>query len=195
MGLDWCLQPKPRENAKDKEEFYQLKSKLKLLSDILYGKDENDIIDENNETTNTIDTIDTIEEENSVLEKKIEELFERYNSISITPHDSISNLSDNDMIKLRNFTFGGSFESNNYDFRGKVISQSDILDETLKSEAYQHHNAEECIEYGNKLEIFLTSLNKENLDEEQKKDYEFISKAIKWLKFWGEKGHGFSAWS
>lgn len=176
MGLDWCLQPKSRENDKDKEEFYRLKYQLKLHRDMLY-KAENQGTEENDE-----------------LEQKTNELEEKFNIISIQPSDSINNLSDDDIVKLNNCLIGGSFVSDDCDFRGKVIGQSDILSEELKNEAYEHHSSEQCIEYAIKLEIFIETLNKEDLTEDEQEDYDFIVKAINWLKFWGKLGHGYYAW-
>jgi hypothetical protein len=203
MGLDWCLQAKPRDNDNDKEEFYRLKYKLKLHRDVLYGENDVidiiDIIDKNDDVNDAVNDDENnvndglTEDQNSKLEKKIADLEELFNNISVSPHDSVSNLSDNDMINLHNFTFGGSFISHNYDFRGKVIGQSDILNEKLKNEAFEHHSAEQSIEYAIKLQIFLESLNKETLNKDEQKDYNFIEKAIKWLKFWGTKGHGYYA--
>ena len=174
MGLDWCLQPKPRDNDKDKEQFYRLKYQLKLHRDILY-KESN-------------------EKKVLELEKKTNEMEEQFNNISIQPSDSINNLSEEDIIKLNSCLISGSFVSDDCDFRGKIIGQSDILSEELKNEAYEHHSAEQCIEYAIKLEIFIETLNKEDLNEDEQEDYDFIVKASIWLKFWGKKGHGFYAW-
>ncbi len=170
MGLDWCLQNKPRDN--DKEEFYRLKYKLKLHRDLEYN--------ENNE------------EKLQALEEESEKLKESLNNVSIEPNDSIN--IDNDIATLNDCTIGREFNIESLDFRGNVIGQSDILDEDLKMEAYEHHNAEQCIEYAIKLEIFIESLNKENLDEDEQEDYDYIVKGMKWLKFWGKKGHGYYAW-
>ncbi len=174
MGLDWCLQNKPRDNDKDKEEFYRLKYKLKLHRDMEYNEHN--------------------EEKLQQLEEESEKIKESLNNVSIDPIDLIGNLTEDDIIALNDFTIGGVFNPESLDFRGNVVGRSDILDEDLTMEAYEHHNAEQCIEYAIKLEIFIESLNKEELDEDEKVDYDYIVKGMKWLKFWGKKGHGYYAW-
>ena len=72
--------------------------------------------------------------------------------------------------------------------------QQKLLPELLKEEAYSNHNAEQCIEYAYKLEVFVESINKKDLDDDELEDYDYINKGIKWLKFWGNNGHGYGAW-
>lgn len=169
MGLDWMLQNKPRDNADDKEEYYKLKYKLKLLkSDINY-----EIID------------DTYVE--------MEQLEEQLNNISISPNETAAILTENEIDILNDCIVGGSFVSKDYDFRGKVIGRADLLDEELQMEAYENHTAEECIEYAIKLELYIQHLNRDDLDENDQEDYDYLIKAIKWLKFWGFRGHGYYA--
>jgi hypothetical protein len=174
MGLDWCLRNKPRDNDKDKEEFYRLKYKLKLHRDMEYNEQN--------------------EEKVKILEEEIEKLEEQFNNVSIDPKNAISNLTEDEIITLNAGTIGREFNPDSLDFRGNVVGRSDILDEDLKMEAYEHHNAEQCIEYAIKLEIFIESLNKKELDKDQQEDCTYIIKAINWLKFWGKKGHGYYAW-
>jgi hypothetical protein len=203
MGLDWCLQYKPRDNDQDKEEFYRIKYKLKLYRDMLENENnkednvdnqdnqDNEDNQDNQDNEDNQDNQDNQDNETKVqeLEEKIKELEKSFYNISITPNNSISVLTEDDIINLEKTTINGSFACNNLDFRGNVIGRSEILDENLRNEAYESHSAEECIEYAIKLEIFI-----ENLNEEKKIECDYIVKAINWLKFWGKKGHGFYAW-
>lgn len=166
MGLDWLVEKKPCDNHK--EQFYKLKYKLSILNKI----------DEPNEETN----------------KQIEELEKELEEISVTPEDTLGELNDEEINKLDEIFNSGSFLTSNYDFRGKIIGQSDLLDEELKEEAYENHNAEQCIQYACKLECFLESLNKTDDDDIDEDEYNDIIKGIKWLKYWGNNGHGYCSW-
>jgi hypothetical protein len=78
-------------------------------------------------------------------------------------------------------------------FSGKCIFFSSVIeDELLKEEAGAQHNALQSLDYANRLEIEISSINKDNLDEDELDDYEYIIKGIKWLRFWGRNGHGFT---
>jgi hypothetical protein len=165
MGLDWLVQNKPCDDYKEK--YYKLKYKLSIL---------------NKEGEPS--------EEKSKLIKELENEFEE---ISITPVDTLGELNEEEINKLDEIFIGGSFLTSNYDYRGKIIGCADILNEELKEEAYEDHNAEQCIEYAYKLECFLESINK-NDDDFDEEEYNDIIKGIKWLKFWGSNGHGYNAW-
>ena len=147
------------------------------------------------------------EEEFNKLQKKIRILNEDYsaseeiekiqnqlNEISITPQDTISDINKEELDELDGVMVGGSFVTSYLDFRGKSITFSNLINEKLKNEAYEDHTPEQCIEYANKLELSLSVHNKDNLNEKEKEYYSIIEKGIKWLKFWGNKGHGFHAW-
>jgi len=73
------------------------------------------------------------------------------------------------------------------DFRGKMMRYVEGLDEDLVNEAWEDHTADECVDYANRL-------------EEAKKDIRggdnlrTLESAIKWLRFWGNRGFGYWAW-
>ena len=73
------------------------------------------------------------------------------------------------------------------DFRGKMMRYVEGLDDDLVNEAWEDHTADECVDYANRL-------------EEAKKDIRggdnlrTLESAIKWLRFWGNRGFGYSAW-
>ena len=73
------------------------------------------------------------------------------------------------------------------DFRGKIIGMMDWLSDKLRNEAYEDHDAEECLDYAQALEDSL-HLAKDAHDKDA------VKAAIKWLRFWGEKGFGYYAW-
>ncbi len=164
MGLDWLVNYKP---IKGKEtSFYKIKNRIKHLE---Y---------ENNESNND----------------EIESLQEALEDISITPEDTINNLSSEELKDANNIFTGGSFLTSNHDFRGQKVSYSELINKKLIEESYQNHGAKKSIEYADKLEINLSKYNYDELYEEEKEDYDDIIQAIKWLRFWGKHGHGFTAW-
>jgi hypothetical protein len=74
------------------------------------------------------------------------------------------------------------------DFRGKVVGRSEeIIGDALAEEAYEDHSAEECLSYAKRLE--------EALGDRQDDDVKYLREAISWLRFWGERGFGYWAWS
>jgi hypothetical protein len=164
MGLDWIVESKP--SAGDEKEYSKLKKQLKKLR-----------LKENEENCDEI----------MLLEKQLED-------ISISPQDTISDLNEEELNELDEIMEGGSFLTSSLDFRGKAIGLADIINEELQEEAYTDHTPKQCIDYAERLELAISSYNKENLDEDETEDFENISKGIKWLKFWGENGHGYHAW-
>jgi hypothetical protein len=165
MGLDWIVNYKPIEG--NESSFYKIKNRIKKLDKEAY---------------------------HSSIENEIDDLRNSLKKISITPEDTINILSEQELQETDNIFEGGSFLTSNHDFRGQVISCSELLNETLIEEAYVHHGAKKSIEYANKLEHSLSEYKYDELEEEEQEDYNYIIRAIKWLRFWGKHGHGFTAW-
>ncbi len=149
----------------NEETFYNIKNKIKQLD-----KDETDNEDE------------------------LESLRNGLKEISITPEDTINSLSSEELKDAEDIFEGGSFLTSNHDFRGKVLSYSELIDNDLIEEAYINHGDKKSIEYANKLEHSLSEYKYDELEEEEQEDYNDIIQAIKWLRFWGKHGHGFTAW-
>lgn len=173
MGLDWLVNNKPKVNSNNessKTEYHKIKNKIKSLE-----KEEED----NN---------------SSFLEHEIEDLRNALKEISITPEDTINSLSEQELKDTEDIFEGGSFLTSNNDFRGKLVAYSELLNDDLIEEAHENHSAKQSIEYANKLEKYLVKYDYNNLNEEEKEDYDDIIRAIKWLRFWGKHGHGFTAW-
>ncbi len=167
MGLDWLVNSKPKINGNNEANFYKIKNKIKKLD---Y---ENNIDNEN----------------------EIDELKQSLKEISISPEDTINSLTNQGLEgDLNEFLLGGSFLTSDHDFRGKLVSNSDLISENLADEAYINHDANESIKYADKLEKELSEYKYDELDEEEQEDYDDIILAIKWLRFWGKHGHGFSVW-
>ena len=84
--------------------------------------------------------------------------------------------------------------NNNIDiiFSGKCIYNSKLINDELKKEACNNHNSIQAIDYANRLKLEITSIIISNLNAEQLEDYNYIIKAIKWLKYFGEDGFGYS---
>ena len=75
------------------------------------------------------------------------------------------------------------------DFRGKAVALAEALPEELRNEAYDDHDAEECVDYADRLEAAVAAVSDEHLDE-----LIDIRAAVKWLRYWGSRGFGYSAW-
>jgi hypothetical protein len=139
MGLDWIVENKPKDNI---EQYYKLKYKLNLLYDYDEFKKEST----RNEIIN-----------------KIKETKEQLKEYSITPQETLDKLDDNkeeeeEKDDKEEFFIGGSFLTSNHDFRGEIISTSELLPELLKEEAYSNHNSSiNC--YINNIYNGITSLN------------------------------------
>ncbi len=165
MGLDWVVNYKPKNG--NESSFYKIKNRIKTL--------ENNTNDSSNEN-------------------EIEDLRNSLKNISITPEDTINNLSEQELIETEDIFEGGSFLTSNHDFRGKLVAYSELLNDDLIEEAHDNHGAKKSIEYADKLEQQLSKYNYDNLNEDEQEDYDDIIRAIKWLRFWGKHGHGFTAW-
>ncbi len=88
------------------------------------------------------------------------------------------------------------------DFRGKCVGRSDVLgkvDPGLSGEAYEDHSADECVDYAERIEQAISRYKNKfrdwESDEEAKGDIEALHSAVEWLRFWGERGFGYYAWS
>ncbi len=96
-------------------------------------------------------------------------------NISISPYDTLKEIKtqENNIDVL-------------FDFDG--IYESELLEEDLKEELIKNKNDKETIILVNKLDSFMSSINKNNVDINE---YNEIMDLIKWLKIWGNKGHGY----
>jgi hypothetical protein len=138
--------------------------------------------------------IKRLDKEETNNEDELESLRNALKEISITPEDTINSLSLAELKETEDIFEGGSFLTSNHDFRGQVVSYSELINDDLIEEAYKNHGAKKCIEYANKLEHKISEYKYDELEEEEQEDYNDINQAIKWLRFWGKHGHGFSAW-
>ncbi len=138
--------------------------------------------------------IKQLDKDNNDNEAEIESLRDSLKAISITPEDTINSLSEEELKEVEDVFEGGSFLTSDYDFRGKLVAYSELLNDDLIEEAHTNHGAKTSIEYANKLEKKLSEHKYEALEEEDQEDYDDIVQAIKWLRFWGKHGHGFTAW-
>ncbi len=127
--------------------------------------------------------------------EEIGEIEDRLEEISFKPYDAMDDYTEEELNELDEIFVGGSFLTSSFDFRGKQIGHSELIEEELKDEAYEDHNPKECIEYAEKLELSISAYNKETMNEDEKEDYDNVNRGIKWLKFWGKHGYGFTAWS
>jgi hypothetical protein len=93
------------------------------------------------------------------------------------------------------------------DFRGKAVVLSVVVTEDLRNEAFDNHDADECVDYADRLQASLAEYKVEHPDWETRHekntwgglasardDAQAIEVAAKWLRFWGGRGFGYSAW-
>ena len=93
------------------------------------------------------------------------------------------------------------------DFRGKAVSMSTVIAEELRNEAFDDHDAYASADYAERLEASLreyqadhpdwrtrTERDEYGSDVDVKDDVEALEAAIRWLRFWGAEGFGFSGW-
>lgn len=93
------------------------------------------------------------------------------------------------------------------DFRGKAVATSTVISEELRNEAFDDHNADACVDFADRLEASLDEYQAEHADWQTRKerdeygsdvdvkdDVEVLESAVKWLRFWGENGFGYSGW-
>ncbi len=79
------------------------------------------------------------------------------------------------------------------DFYGNHIINNSLLYENLIEECFTKHTAEEATMYALKLQRCLDKYNYDLLDNNKKIEYNNIKKAIQWLFYWSDLGHGFEA--
>jgi len=75
------------------------------------------------------------------------------------------------------------------DFRGAVAGSAECLPEKLRTRAFEDHQAEGALEYAEQLEAVLTNVSGEHVHELLD-----LRSAVRWLRYWGSRGFGFSAW-
>ena len=84
------------------------------------------------------------------------------------------------------------------DFAGRAVALSEALAEELKNESYDDHGADACIDYAARLEASLGSFKLKHPDwalrARIKEDAGDIEAAVRWLRYWGCRGFGYSAW-
>lgn len=93
------------------------------------------------------------------------------------------------------------------DFRGKAVALSVVVDEDLRNEAFDDHDANACLDYAERLVASLHAYKEEHPDWQTrnesndwggtaspKDDASDIEAAVNWLRYWGQRGFGYSAW-
>ena len=93
------------------------------------------------------------------------------------------------------------------DFRGKAVAMSVVITEELRNEAFDEHDADACVDYADRLEASVHEYQTEHPDwqtRQEKNEYGGLASAkddagdieaaVKWLRFWGGNGFGFSGW-
>lgn len=93
------------------------------------------------------------------------------------------------------------------DFRGKAVEYAVVIAEELRNEAYDDHDPEQCVDYADRLEASLASYRELHPDWADRTemdsfgsaiavrdDIDAVESAIRWLRFWGANGFGFSPW-
>lgn len=82
-------------------------------------------------------------------------------------------------------------------FRGKVLKFIPWLDENLVGESYDDHEADELLDYGERLLEAAKDKEKElgkAKTEEEEEQVTTLKEAAQWCIFWGQEGHAMHAW-
>ncbi len=78
-----------------------------------------------------------------------------------------------------------------YDFNGGILTTIPEIPLQLLVESKHNHSAAQSLEYADKLESFLKEYTLKYGDQEP---CDILHSTIVWLRFWGNKGHGFEIW-
>ncbi len=213
MGLDWIVEDKPKENCQ--LQFNTLTELIEQAQEQLEQIDSNsaefeEAINKYNGLKEQLGSVSVSKYETAKCpkvskSKKAREYFiQKYLPGIKTSHpqktdDEILNDFSNFAIvdlspyKSPNTGFSGLFCSG-LDFRGKGIGCSSLLSDELKEEAFQDHRPAESVDYATRMKTHLAQYKKFPLNNEQKEEMGFLMKGIKWLEFWGKRGHGYYAW-
>ena len=79
-------------------------------------------------------------------------------------------------------------------FRGKMLRYMEWLDEDLRNEAYENHDPDELVGYGERLLAAAESQEPKAETEEHREEVQTLRDAATWCTFWGENGHSMAAW-
>lgn len=93
------------------------------------------------------------------------------------------------------------------DFRGKAVTLAVVLPDDLRNEAYDDHDADAALDYADRLEAAVADYKAEHPDWPTRKeeaeyggmvsatdDIADVQAAVRWLRYWGSRGFGFSGW-
>ncbi len=204
MGLDWIVKPKAKPGFED--EFTKLEEQIKILEKRLEVVEKEKYESLNlqledckekyknvsiqvYETAKTYRIGSNPEKDLEIFHKEIEtdigknqdftfEKFLHENKGKLYPSDSIpDSIGDN-----------GSFLTSSYDYRGKIIATSDYFSDNLQNMCYSDMDPHDMLELASKIENELYKVDKTDWEHD-----EYV-RAIKWLRFWANAGHGIWAW-
>lgn len=82
-------------------------------------------------------------------------------------------------------------EAGFYDFNGGVLTTIPEIPIHILLESKHNHSQQQSLEYADKLEAFLKEYTLKYGDPEP---CDILQSAVTWLRFWGNKGHGFEIW-
>jgi hypothetical protein len=83
------------------------------------------------------------------------------------------------------------------DFRGQALEYAgEVVGEELVAEAWNHHSAKQVLDYAARLSRALVSFRRRHprMPKKSKDAVEIVEDAVRWLRFWGERGFGYHAW-
>ena len=209
MGLDWILLDKPI--GGNEALFYELKGKYNNEKNRIVKNEEEDaektinLQNINKELENiSVNPYETIEcpkvaDSDVTRQYFIDNIYQfvKKEKDTRTLEEILEQNKDMYIVELssefNNFPTGtASFLTYKLDFRGQIIGRSDLIDDELREEAYEDHNSNQMLKYADKLEACLQKFDRNQTDEES--ELTDIADAIKWLRFWGSKSHGFRVW-
>ena len=81
------------------------------------------------------------------------------------------------------------------DFRGQVMRDLEgLIDQELIDEAWEDHDAARMLDYASRLERAAKSISAPDEVTDKVQRLDVVDGAVRWLRFWGKRGFGYSAW-
>lgn len=80
------------------------------------------------------------------------------------------------------------------DFWGECVAMASILPQALRGEAYSSRSASGCIAFAKRLEHAVAAYLSDGRRVSIADELTSVGAAIRWLRFWGGNGFGYSSW-
>jgi hypothetical protein len=212
MGLDWIIKSKPKPGAENRIQYKALKEKIVELHDSLndYEKLSPNATQIVEVITELKEQLDKVSVHSTVTAKcKIIGIDHEANEYAIKRFRNM-NYSDSQIEKSIEECYGqpilhlcedvdaladySGMAVSDFDFRGQALLDCTYFNFELRNQAFKDHNASALLKYADKIEQEFKQY-KDLFDGTVDPEEEEITKsALKWMRYWGNNGHGFEAW-